>query len=158
MRARLVDHPIDIAALLASVASVANGAIVLFLGTVRNTNEGREVSGIEYSAYRGMALRELRAILDEAAHRFGTTGLAVEHRLGTLALGDMSVAIAAAHPRRAQAYAASRFIIEELKRRVPIWKLEHYVDGTRQWVSAASGSPHAGEPAAVGAAIEEVSP
>jgi molybdopterin synthase catalytic subunit len=153
-----VDHPIDIAALLASVASVANGAIVLFLGTVRNTNEGREVSGIEYSAYRGMALRELRAILDEAAHRFGTTGLAVEHRLGTLALGDMSVAIAAAHPRRAQAYAASRFIIEELKRRVPIWKLEHYVDGTRQWVSAASGSPHAAEPAAVGAAIEEVSP
>ena len=70
----------------------------------------------------------------EAVGRFGTEHIAVEHRLGALSLGEASVAIAVAHPRRAGAYDASRWVIEELKRRVPIWKLEHYLDGTREWV------------------------
>jgi molybdopterin synthase catalytic subunit len=134
MRAAIVDRPIDPAALLAEVSNTANGAAVLFVGTVREVNDGRSVSGIDYAGYRAMADRELTAIVAEAGERFGTPQVVVEHRLGTLGLGEASVAIAVGHPRRAAAYEASRYVIEELKRRVPIWKREHYADGTREWV------------------------
>jgi len=134
MRVSLVRTPLDPAALLAEVATVGNGASIVFVGTVRDVNEGRAVSGIEYTAYAAMAVRELEAIASEAVLRFGTDDVVVEHRIGRLALGEASVVIAVAHPHRAEAYEASRFIIEELKRRVPIWKREEYVDGTREWV------------------------
>lgn len=134
MRVALVRSPLDPAALLAEVASVANGASIVFVGSVREVNDGRAVSGIEYTAYEAMAGRELEAITQEAALRFGTDDVVVEHRIGRLALGEASVVIAVSHPHRAEAYDASRFIIEELKRRVPIWKREEYVDGTREWV------------------------
>jgi molybdopterin synthase catalytic subunit len=134
MRADLVDRPIDPARLAAEVSAPENGAVILFIGTVRDVNDGRRVSGIEYSAYSGMAARELQAIAAEAVERFGSPHVVVEHRTGSLRIGDASVAIAVAHPHRAQAYEASRFVIEELKRRVPIWKRECYVDGTREWV------------------------
>jgi molybdopterin synthase catalytic subunit len=81
-----------------------------------------------------MATRELDSIVREAAARFGTMHVVIEHRLGTLDIGDASVVIAVAHPRRAAAFDAARFVIEELKRRVPIWKREHYADGTLEWV------------------------
>jgi molybdopterin synthase catalytic subunit len=138
MRAAVVDRTIDPGALLTEVASHANGAAVLFVGTVREVNEGRSVTGIDYSGYRAMADRELTAIVGEAAERFGTAYVVVEHRLGTLGLGEASVAIAVGHPRRAAAYEASRYVLEELKRRVPIWKREHYADGTREWVDPTS--------------------
>ena len=134
MRVALVTSPLEPARLLAEVSAPENGAVVLFVGTVRDVNDGRSVTGIDYSAYSAMAKRELDAILAETASRFGTPHLVVEHRLGTLDVGDASVAIAVAHPRRGMAYDASRFVIEELKRRVPIWKREHYADGTREWV------------------------
>ena len=134
MRAALVERPIDVTPLLAEVSHRANGATVLFVGTVRDVNDGRAVTGIDYSAYAGMAERELADIAREAGERFGTEHVVVEHRVGTLELGEASVAIAVAHPRRAQAYDASRWVIEEIKRRVPIWKREHYADGTREWV------------------------
>jgi molybdopterin synthase catalytic subunit len=140
----LVDDPIDVAALLAKVARHANGATVVFIGTVRDVNDGRPVAGMQYTAYRAMADRELADIAREARERFATDDIAIEHRLGTLDLGDASVAIAVAHPHRGAAYDASRYIIEELKKRVPIWKLEHYVDGTREWVNAGSGKREAG--------------
>lgn len=145
MYVSLVREPIDTAALLTAVAAHSNGATVLFVGTVRDVNEGRVVTGIEYSAYESMAQRELGAIVREASARFETPHIAVVHRLGELSLGEASVAIAVAHPRRAPAFEAARFVIEELKRRVPIWKLEHYVDGRREWVNAggADTSPHA---------------
>jgi molybdopterin synthase catalytic subunit len=140
MRIALVRAPIDVSALLATVVAPGCGASSLFLGTVRDVNAGRAVSGIDYSAYDAMAEGELRRIASEAAGRYGTEHIAVEHRLGTLAIGDVSVAIAVAHPHRAPAMEACRFIIEELKRRVPIWKREHYRDGTREWVDP-SGAP-----------------
>jgi molybdopterin synthase catalytic subunit len=136
MHTAIVDAEIDVAALLKRVASHANGAALLFLGTVREVNDGRAVSGIEYSAYRAMAERELGEIAREASRQFQTDDIAIEHRLGTLGLGDASVAIAVAHPHRGAAYDASRYVIEQLKQRVPIWKLEHYLDGTREWVGA----------------------
>jgi molybdopterin synthase catalytic subunit len=137
LRTAIVDRPIDPCALVAEVARSGIGATVLFVGTVRDTNEGRAVNGIEYSAYRSMAERELADIVAEAAERFGLREIAVEHRIGFLGLGEASVAIGVAHPRRGPAYDASRHIIEQLKRRVPIWKREHYVDGTREWVGCA---------------------
>jgi molybdopterin synthase catalytic subunit len=103
---------------------------------VREVNDGRAVTGMEYTAYRSMAERELADIVREASQRFGTRDIVVEHRLGVLELGEASVAIAVAHPHRGAAYDASRYVIEQLKQRVPIWKLEHYVDGTREWVGA----------------------
>lgn len=134
MRSALVEQPIDTTALLAEVADTANGACVLFAGTVRDSNDGRDVSGIEYSAYVGMAEEVLRRIVSEAAEQFGTPHVVAVHRLGTLALGETSVAVAAAHPRRAGAFDAARYVIEEIKRRLPVWKLEHYADGSREWV------------------------
>jgi molybdopterin synthase catalytic subunit len=144
VRTAIVRRAIDVDALLAEVGDTANGAIVLFLGRVREMNDGRAVSGIEYSAYGEMAERELAAIANECASAFGIAHLAIEHRLGMLALGDASIAIAVAHPHRAAAYEASRFVIEEVKRRVPIWKREGYVDGTSEWVNANGvPQPHA---------------
>jgi molybdopterin synthase catalytic subunit len=133
---RLTRDPIDPAALVREVVRPANGAVLLFLGVVREVNDGRPVTGIEYSAYEAMAEREMGAIVAEAADRFGTLDLVIEHRLGELALEEASVGIAVAHPHRGGAYDVSRWLIEELKRRVPIWKREQYVDGTREWVGA----------------------
>ena len=134
MRAALVRRPIDPAELLAEVQRARNGASVLFVGTVREVNDGRAVTGMEYTAYEAMAGRELALVVGEATQRFGTDDVIVEHRIGELGIGDASVAIAAAHPHRARAFDAARYVIEQLKKRVPIWKLEHYVDGTREWV------------------------
>jgi molybdopterin synthase catalytic subunit len=146
MRTALVGRPIDVGALVREVGGEANGAISLFVGTVRNVNEGRAVDGIEYNAYAPMAEREMAAIAEEAAARFDTRDIVIEHRTGFLSLGEASVAIAVAHARRAPAIDGAAWIIEALKRRVPIWKLEHYVDGTREWVAqlpAAEASPDA---------------
>jgi molybdopterin synthase catalytic subunit len=137
--ARLVRDPIDANALLRQVSSARNGAVLLFLGLVRDVNDGRAVTGIEYSAYEAMAERELADIVIEAAARFGGADIVVEHRLGELELEEASVGIAVAHAHRGEAYAASRWVIEELKHRVPIWKLEHYADGTRDWVDPRRG-------------------
>lgn len=134
MRTAIVEHALDVAALTAEVASPACGATSIFLGTVRNVNDGREVNGIEYSAYLGMASAEIQRIVDEAAGQFETDRIVVEHRIGMLGLGEASVAIVVAHARRAAAIDATRYIIEELKKRAPIWKREHYADGTSEWV------------------------
>ena len=140
MRATIVDLPIDPGALLREVIRSANGAGLLFIGTVREMSEGRTVTGIEYTAYRPMAERELRTIALEASEMFNTADVVVEHRLGMLSREDISVAIAVAHPHRAQAYDASRYIIEELKKRVPIWKNEQFTDSKRDWRKTPEGS------------------
>jgi molybdopterin synthase catalytic subunit len=134
IRTAIVSGAIDAAALLAEVTSEATGATTLFVGTVRDVNDGRPVRGIEYTAYAAMAADELQRIAVEASVRFEGIRVAVEHRVGELALTEISVAIAVAHARRAPALDASRFVIEELKRRVPIWKREHFADGDWHWV------------------------
>ena len=130
----MITREIDPASLINEVGSPQYGAISLFIGTVREVNDGRSVTAIEYSVYKSMADAELERILDEAEERFGVSALVVEHRIGLLGLGDVSVAIAAAHAHRAPALDCTRYVIEEIKKRVPIWKKEHYVDGTREWV------------------------
>ena len=133
-RSAVVTREIDPAALLAEVRSTEYGAISSFIGTVRELNDGRKVSAIEYSAYAAMAELELKRILDEAADRFEVHSMVVEHRTGRLELGDVSVAIVVGHEHRAPALDCTRYVIEEIKKRVPIWKMEHYEDGTREWV------------------------
>jgi molybdopterin synthase catalytic subunit len=142
-RVAVVTRVIDPAPLVDAVRSNGIGAISLFLGTVRDTSDGRGVTALDYSAYTSMAEEELSAIVDEAEARFGMSSIVVEHRVGELSLGDVSVGIAAAHPHRQPAMDCTRFVIDEIKKRVPIWKREHYVDGTREWVdpSRATGAP-----------------
>lgn len=134
MRTAIVDSPIDGCALLSEVTHTRNGASVLFVGTVREENDGAEVSGLDYSAYLAMAEQEFGRIVAEAVASWNTTDIVAEHRIGSLALGEASVAIAVAHPHRGEAYEASRYIIEQLKKRLPIWKREHYLDGRSEWV------------------------
>lgn len=134
LHAAIVTTPIDLPLLIATAQHASVGAISIFLGTVRDLNDGRAVTGMDYEAYESMAASELRAVAEEVCA--GTPGLRVciEHRIGTLALGDVSVAIVAAHAHRGQACDGARAIIESLKQRVPIWKREHYVEGDWAWV------------------------
>ena len=143
--ASLVRAPIDPLSIIRDVSNPRNGAVLLFLGAVRQVNDGRDVTGIDYAAYEAMAQRELDAIVVEASEKFETQDVAVQHRLGELGVEEVSVAIAVGHAHREAAYAVSRFVIEELKRRVPIWKREHYTDGTREWVDP-TGRASAGAP------------
>jgi molybdopterin synthase catalytic subunit len=133
-RASVVTRGIDVARLIDRVSSGQHGAISIFVGSVREMNEGRSVTGIEYSAYGAMAHEEMERILAEAESAFGVSAVLVEHRIGLLEVGDTSIAIVCAHAHRTAAMDSTRFIIEEIKKRVPIWKMEHYNDGTREWV------------------------
>lgn len=133
--AYLTEREIDVELLIERVESAERGAVVTFLGTVRNHHSGREVERLEYSAYGPMAEIECERIRFEAEHQWGAA-VALEHRVGALGIGDVSVAIAAAAAHRDEAFAACRHVIEQLKRRVPIWKREHYADGTVEWVDA----------------------
>ncbi len=138
---RIISQPIDAATLLAEVATPSDGAVLLFWGVVRNENDGREVNGLEYEAYAEMAEAKLREIVAEAAQRWSVGEIAVVHRIGKLNVGEASVGIAVAAPHRAEAYEASRYVIEELKRRVPIWKREHYLDGPSAWLGGSVPAP-----------------
>lgn len=140
-RATLVTRAIDASSLASAVFAATNGATAVFIGTVRSNNEGRDVTAIEYSAYEEMAAIEMTSILAEARDRFGIADAVLEHRLGRLAVGEASIGVAVAHPHRAGAMDALRYIVDETKRRAPIWKMELYVDGTREWVEAGSVTP-----------------
>jgi molybdopterin synthase catalytic subunit len=146
VHARIVEGPIDTPALMERVRSDTDGAVLVFAGTVRNINEGRRVGHLEYHAYAPMAEAELRSILAEARERWPVGGLAAEHRVGTLDLGEASVVIAVASPHRDAAYEASRYVIEELKRRVPVWKREGYLDGEERWLEGHTPSVTPREP------------
>jgi molybdopterin synthase catalytic subunit len=133
-QAALRRAPLDASAVAARVAHDGAGATSLFVGTVRDVHLGREVTRIDYEAYEAMALAELQAVAAEVAQRHPGTRVAIEHRLGTLAVGEASVVIATSHAHRAPAIAACAEAIELLKRRVPIWKREYFADGTVDWV------------------------
>jgi molybdopterin synthase catalytic subunit len=131
----LTQDPIDLGRLLAQVQSPARGGISSFLGTVRDHQDGRRVLRLEYSAYEPMAEAECDRIVKEAEARWDCC-LALQHRIGVLAVGEIAVAIVAASPHRAEAFSACRYAIEEVKRRVPIWKREAFSDGSVDWVGS----------------------
>ncbi len=126
--------PIDTSRLLTRVGDPQDGAVALFLGIVRNHNDSRPVTGMDYEGYAEMAREQLAAIVREAAERAGSDRIAAVHRLGTLAVGEVSVAIAASTPHRAEAFEAARYVIEEIKKRLPVWKREHYLDSGAEWL------------------------
>lgn len=125
----VVTDPIDIPSLEAQASCHRNGAVVTFLGRVRNHSRGREVAYLEYDAYIPMAERLMRRIAEEAAERWGAD-IAMQHRIGRLELGEISVAVCVGAPHRAEAFEACRYCIDTLKETVPIWKKEVCPDGT----------------------------
>ena len=124
---------IDMDAVLESVKSPGSGCVVGFLGTVRDTSEGRSVERMSVEVYEEMAVKQLSIIRDEALERFGVHGVAVVHRYGELEVGDSIVYIAVSAGHRDEAFTACRYVIDELKERVPLWKREHTADG-EVWV------------------------
>lgn len=134
MHVGITSAPIDPAVLLGRVGAAEDGAVLLFLGIVRDHNQGRPVAGVRYEAYVEMAETVLHEIAQEAAGRLGTQRVVVVHRTGELAVGEASVAIAVSSPHRAEAFEASRYVIEEIKRRLPVWKQEQYADGDVRWL------------------------
>ncbi|HWZ61657.1 MAG TPA: molybdenum cofactor biosynthesis protein MoaE [Steroidobacteraceae bacterium] len=144
---QLGRDPIDPGALRASLADPACGGFATFEGWVRDHNEGRRVRHLEYEAYEELAVREARRILAEAGARFGIAHAACAHRLGDLAVGELAVWVGVSAAHRHEAFLACRYIIDEIKHRLPIWKKEHYIDGDSGWVNcercAAPGAhPH----------------
>ncbi len=131
--AYLTFDPVELETLLPIVHSEDRGALASFLGTVRNHHDGRAVLRLDYSAYAPMAEAECARIVAETEARWNVA-IALRHRLGRLEIGDVAVAVVAASPHRDDAFVACRHVIEEVKRRVPIWKREYYADGSVSWV------------------------
>jgi molybdopterin synthase catalytic subunit len=133
IRVSVGADPIDVAALAGEVGRPDSGATVIFLGTVRDHSEAKSgVTHLEYEVYAEMVEPKIREIIDEAAERWPVLGAVVEHRSGTVTLGEASVAVAISTAHRDDAFAAARFVIDELKARAPIWKKEHWPGGS-EW-------------------------
>lgn len=129
----LTQQVIDFTALTESVRDNAAGAVVLFLGTVRDVTGDERTERLEYEAYADMAKTSMAELEAQVRRRFPVIGVAISHRIGTLDPGDISVAIAVSSPHRAEAFDAGRWLIDTLKEHVPIWKREHYQDGRIEW-------------------------
>lgn len=130
----LSHDPLDLLKACAFVSDPAHGAIDLFVGMVRNHHEGQIVTGMTYDAHKGLAEKAMREICDEATDLWPGTRYYVAHYHGTLVLGEASVIIAVSAAHRAEAFEGCRYVIEELKKRVPVWKQEHYPDGKSAWL------------------------
>ncbi len=141
---KITEAPIAAADLLPLVRTDADGALVTFEGVVRDHNDGKGVAHLEYEAYAEMAEREMARIGAETLTRFGLHQIAIVHRVGRLAIGEVAVAIAVASPHRREAFAACAHAIDAVKERVPIWKKEQYTDGA-DWLGAQA--EHRGQPA-----------
>ena len=134
---RLVSEAIDYAALTESVRRSDCGAVVTFLGTVRDLTDGKETVALDYEAYAGMAEQKLAEIERDTRARWPVGDIALVHRLGHLEVGEVSVAVAVSCPHRGQAFEACRHAIDRLKEMVPIWKKENWADGSTEWVHPA---------------------
>ena len=130
----LVESPIDTAALLQRVGSPQAGAVVLFLGTVREMTAGRRTVALDYECYPQMARKKMAELEAKARSRWPIIECAIVHRLGHLELAEASVAVAVSTPHRHDAFAAGKWLIDTLKEVVPIWKKENWDDGTTEWV------------------------
>jgi molybdopterin synthase catalytic subunit len=128
----IVDGPIDAAKMIAAVGHPSAGGTALFIGTTRTPSDGREVSYLEYEAYRPMAVQMMEGLVAEAGKRWPLVAACAVHRVGRVAPGEASVIIAVSAEHRAAAFEACRYLIDEIKKDVPIWKKEVYADGQRR--------------------------
>jgi len=145
-----VSHTaIDVVAAKKAVTDNSCGALVVFEGWIRDHNEGQQVERLEYEVYRPLAEKEGARIIDEALERFAVSHAVCIHREGLLELGEIAVIVCVSSPHRGEALDACRYIIDQTKSRLPIWKKEHYVTGISEWVNceqcAAAGHSHEGE-------------
>jgi molybdopterin synthase catalytic subunit len=129
MRIEIIDGPINADELVAGMKAGADGAVCVFDGIVRDNTRGRQTLYLDYEAYREMALEQMRGLAAEAVTRFGVRDVAMVHRLGRLMVGETSVLIAVASAHRGAAFEACRWLIDTLKKTVPIWKKETFADG-----------------------------
>lgn len=129
------DTPLSLDEVFAAVGDDAAGGTALFVGTVRDHDGGADVTGLGYSAHPS-AEDELRRVAEKIAADFPVRALAAVHRVGELSVGDLAVVVAVSCPHRAEAFAACRRLIDDLKREVPIWKHQTFADGTEEWVGA----------------------
>jgi len=136
---QLTDNPIDTSLLLNRVRHPEAGAVVLFLGTTRELTAGRQTVALNYEAYREMAERQLAELESEARRRWPVIECSITHRLGRVPPTEASVAIAVSTPHRSDAFAAGQWLIDSLKRDVPIWKREQWADGSTEWVHPGMG-------------------
>ena len=134
---------IDPVVLRREVIDEASGACVVFEGWVRNHHEGRAVMRLEYEVYEPVALKVGRQILEEAREQFGPLYAAAVHRYGLMEVGEVAVAVAVSSAHRDEGFKACRYIIDEAKTRLPIWKKEYFADGSVQWVNCARCAGHA---------------
>ena len=139
--AELTRVAIDVTPLLTAAARRECGAVNLFLGTTRDHHDGRRVLRLEYEAYDAMALAALGALERAASERFGLAHCFVIHRLGDVPVTEASVAVVVSSPHRDAAFEGSRWIMDELKRTVPIWKKEFFADGDAHWVAGHTLTP-----------------
>jgi len=139
---KLVRHPIDVQEVLHAVQLPEAGAIDVFIGTTRNHSNGKEVLSLEYEAYEPMALKEMEKIENEVKTRWQVHRLAMVHRIGRVGVGEASIVIAVSASHRKEAFEACRYAIDTLKREVPIWKREIFVDG-EMWVGFQREEPQA---------------
>jgi molybdopterin synthase catalytic subunit len=147
----LTEHPIDATAVTESVRSYSAGAVVLFLGTVREFTGQTQTLSLEYEAYPSMAIQAMQQLEQEARDRWSLVEVCMVHRTGQLELGEIAVAVAVSSAHREEAFTAGQWLIDTLKQRVPVWKKEHYADGKTEWVHPTQKSPPttvAPEPAA----------
>jgi len=146
MKFSISNTPINVDAAREAVADKSCGALVVFEGWIRDHNEGQEVERLEYEVYRPVAEKEGARIINEAIERFGISHAVCIHREGLLELSEVAVIVCVSSPHRGEAFDACRYIIDETKTRLPIWKKEHYITGISEWVNcehcAAAGHSH----------------
>jgi molybdopterin synthase catalytic subunit len=138
MNFRLTGDPIDVSVLTEALRDPRSGACLTFEGRVRNSSDARTVRALDYEAYEPLAQKEGERIVAEALGKFQIDAALCVHRTGSLLLGDIAVLVAVAAAHRGAAFDACRYIIDEVKARVPIWKREHYGDGAAEWVNCAA--------------------
>ncbi len=138
----VTDTAIDIAATRQIVADNSCGALATFEGWIRNHNEGQAVDRLEYEVYRPVAVTEGNKIIREAMQQFGISNAVCVHREGLLELSDVAVIVCVSSAHRAAAFDACRYIIDEVKTRLPIWKKEHYTSGKSEWVNCQQCASH----------------
>jgi molybdopterin synthase catalytic subunit len=133
-KAIIQKEEIDASKLITQIGTESDGAVVTFIGRARNLSEGRNVEYLDYEIYNGMALKELEKIIGEASSRWPLNCCLVVHRYGRIAVGELSIFIAVSSPHREESFDSSRYIIDEIKRRVPIWKKEYFAGGS-EWAA-----------------------
>ena len=142
----ITSQPIDTAAVLASVQSDQAGAAVLFVGSTRQFTDGRETLKLDYQCYEAMAIKKMTEILEQASNQWKIESCSIVHRIGSVGLGESSIAVAVSSPHRADSFEAARWLVDTLKKDVPIWKQEHWADGSQEWVHPQGVKPGEGLP------------